>query len=406
MRSVSGPAELRNFYIPGFTFAPARCTFASNEYLMKPLNIYFLVNMQTAFEQRILRGMARVARAQQPRWRVRWETRLDEGVTAENDGVVIFAVDPSRLQAVRECGLPVVATSTRHLGDGFPCVVTDDEGIGQFAAKHFREKFYRSFAYFGPIDLGFGKARLAAFSRAVAPDPVRVLEYYPGLSPEERLIRLKRDFERLPPHTAIFTGNDVFARMVLMVLQNSRRKVPGDLAVMGVDADDLISLSCPMDLTSVDSAPEAIGAQALALLGRMIDSPGSIPNDTVVRVPPASIIEGASTNALATEDDLVRRARELIQLHACDRDYSIDDLAREAGCSRRSLEYRFAEVTGGGIGQQIWKFRMDRARELLRTTGMTLADVADTCGYVSASHLSVLFKKEMGLTPGQYRKKG
>jgi len=161
-----------------------------------------------------------------------------------------------------------------------------------------------------------------------------------------------------------------------------------------------------MDLTSVDSAPEAIGAQALELLGRMIDSPGAIPNDTVVRVPPGGIVEGASTNALATEDDLVLRARELIQLHACDRDYSIDDLAREAGCSRRSLEYRFAEVTGGGIGQQIWKFRMDRAQELLRTTSMTLADVADTCGDVSASHLSVLFKKEMGLTPGQYRKKG
>ena len=373
---------------------------------MKPLNIYFLVNMQTSFEERILRGMARVARAQQPRWRVRWGNRLDEGVVAESDGVVMFAVDPSRLQAVRGCGLPVVATSTRHLKDGFPCVVTDDQAIGELAARHFREKYYRSFAYLGPRDIGFGQNRQRSFARAVAPDPVRVLAMDDNLPIETRMRKLKRDLERLPPHTAVFTANDVFARMVVTVMQSSRRQIPGDLAVLGVDADELVSLSCPLDLTSVDSNPESIGEKAIELLAKCIAKPKSVPCDTVIRVSPAGIVEGASTDALATEDDIVLKASALMRLHACDREYSIDDLAREAGCSRRSLELRFAEVTGSGIAQHLWKLRLDRAKQLLRTTTHTLADIAEQSGFASPFHFSEKFKKETGITPGQFRKRG
>ena len=372
---------------------------------MKPLNIYFLVNMQTSFEQRILRGMARFARAQQPRWRLRWGNILDEGTRMESDGVVMFAVDPSRLQEVRECGLPVVATSTRHLKDGFPCVVTDDQAIGELAAKHFREKYYRSFAYLGPRDVGFGQNRQLSFARAVAPDPVRVLELDDTLSIEGRMRKLKRDLERLPRHTAVFTANDVFARQVVTVLQSSRRQIPGDLAVLGVDADELVSLSCALDLTSVDSDPESIGEKAIELLGRGIVKPSSLTSDTLIRIPPKGIVEGASTEGVATEDELILRAGELLRLHACDRDYSIDTLARETGCSRRSLELRFAELSGIGIGQHLWKLRLDRAKELLRTTTHTLADIAEQSGFASPFHFSEKFKKETGITPGQFRKR-
>jgi LacI family transcriptional regulator len=373
---------------------------------MKQRCIYFLVHMQTSFEQRILRGMARYARTQSPRWMVRWGSNFYPGIGKEVDGIVVFAVDEKQMQQVRSSGLPVVATSTRHLKGGIPCVVTDDQGIGELAAKHFREKYYQSFAYVGSLALPFGRSRLQAFAQAVAPEPVRVLELTDSVPIDQRQRELRRDLESLPPQTAVFCANDVFARMVLTALQSSRRKVPDDLVLLGVDADEMVSLSCPLDLSSVDSNPEGIGAQALELLGRMMSKKGSVPKNTVIRVEPSGIFEGSSTDALATSDERVLKANGLLRLHACDPAYSIDDLARNVGCSRRSLELRFAEVTGTGIAHHLWKFRLDRARELLRTTSLTLGNIAEQSGFVSPFHFSEKFKKEMGVTPGQFRKKG
>lgn len=373
---------------------------------MNSRRVFFWVNMRTSFEERILRGIARVAWEMRPRVSVRWGMDIQDGLRGGADGMVMFAMPPDQLELVRTLNLPVVATSTRNLSDGCPCVVTDDVAIGELAAKHYREKFYRSFAFLGPLGVGFGTGRRKAFARALAPDEVNLLELDGKLPLERRLAKLRRDLERLPPLTAIFAANDIFARMVLTQLEQSNRRVPEDLAVMGVDADELISLSCPMDLTSVDSNPEAIGEQAVHLLLRMLQKPGSVANDTVIRVPPAGIVEGASTDALATDDIMVLRARELMQFHACDREYSIDDLARETGCSRRSLELRFAAVTGSGIGRQLWNLRLDRSKELLSTTRLTLSEIAEQSGFVSHYHFSEKFKKETGVTPGQFRRKG
>ncbi|MFV8075474.1 helix-turn-helix domain-containing protein, partial [Enterobacter cloacae complex sp.6730661] len=48
--------------------------------------------------------------------------------------------------------------------------------------------------------------------------------------------------------------------------------------------------------------------------------------------------------------------------------------------------------------------RLDRARALLRTTALPLADIAAACGYAHASHLSRQVKAATGATPGQWRR--
>lgn len=48
--------------------------------------------------------------------------------------------------------------------------------------------------------------------------------------------------------------------------------------------------------------------------------------------------------------------------------------------------------------------RIARAKELLTEGGHTTADIAETVGYHSLSHLCTVFRKETGMTPGQWRK--
>lgn len=365
--------------------------------------IFFLVDMRTSFEERILRGIARFARSQLPRWQVRWGSELNSTVCQQNDGLILFAKGKEVIANLRSSGLPTVATSTRHLDDGFPCVVTDDFAIGQLAAQHFREKFYRSFAFFGHPELTFSQAREKAFARALAPDHVCSLTLGNQIPFDQRFAKLKESLELLPPHTAIFCANDISARSVLIELERSHRKVPYDLAVLGVDADELVGLSCPVNLSSIDSAPEQIGFQAAALVAEILKNPDSVRADTVIRIPPVGLAEASSTDALASSDERIIRAVKLLQQHAFERDYTIDKLARDCGCSRRTLEIRFAELSDRGINAHLWGLRMDRAKELLQNTHLPLTQIADQCGFASPYHFCQKFKRETGQTPGAFR---
>lgn len=70
-------------------------------------------------------------------------------------------------------------------------------------------------------------------------------------------------------------------------------------------------------------------------------------------------------------------------------------------------EYHFARMfkASFGLPPHAWiaAQRIERARVMLRTTGLPLLDVANRCGYADASHFSHRFKEEVGATPRQYR---
>lgn len=360
--------------------------------------------MRNSFERRILSGVARYARRRQPRWHLRWGFVREAVVDKRLDGLIVFAVNPDQWQQLRQLNIPMVVTSSRHVGQGVPAVVTNDLAIGALAAKFLKDKFFRSFAYFGPLTIPFGPARGAGFAEALKHDHLYWIHAREFDDPVDRLADIRQQLLQLPPATAVFCGNDVFARALFDALEGTGRKVPHDLAVLGVDADELVSLSCPIDLSSVDPKPEEIGLRAAELLDQLLLGDEAVPSSTVIQISPGEVIEGTSTEVLATEDALVRQAHHLIRQHACNQDFSLDKLATMVGCSRRLLEIRFARLTAGGIATQMWKCRLDKARELLMTTNMTLAEVAEQSGFRNPYHFSEKFRKVVGLTPGHYRR--
>jgi len=100
---------------------------------------------------------------------------------------------------------------------------------------------------------------------------------------------------------------------------------------------------------------------------------------------------------------LVRcRLLDYVDAHFAER-ILLSDLAALASLS----EYHFARMfkASFGLPPHAWiaSQRIERARAMLRTTGMPLADVAGRCGYADASHFSHRFKEMVGATPRQYR---
>ena len=74
------------------------------------------------------------------------------------------------------------------------------------------------------------------------------------------------------------------------------------------------------------------------------------------------------------------------------------------GISRATLERKFAACLQTTPRQAILRVQIDRVKCLLTESDCTLEQIAERTGYKTQSHLSVAFKRETGLTPGEYRK--
>ena len=102
-------------------------------------------------------------------------------------------------------------------------------------------------------------------------------------------------------------------------------------------------------------------------------------------------------------DDNVGRA--LQKLHERPAyDWSLEELAAEAGVSRSVLAERFAHLVGVPPMQYLAKWRIQLAASLLRGSKASLAEVAERIGYGSEAALSRAFKREVGVSPAHYRK--
>jgi AraC-like DNA-binding protein len=100
--------------------------------------------------------------------------------------------------------------------------------------------------------------------------------------------------------------------------------------------------------------------------------------------------------------DIVSLAIEYIwnQTHTA---ISVMDVARHAGCSRRTLEYRFKETTGKTVLEEIQSCRADRARHLLESTDLPIKQIVFRSGFQSHEQMRKAFKKLFGKAPGELR---
>ena len=106
----------------------------------------------------------------------------------------------------------------------------------------------------------------------------------------------------------------------------------------------------------------------------------------------------------AARDPQVGRALAL--LHAApSRAWTVDDLAREVALSRSSLAERFTSLVGEPPMQYLTRWRLALAAQMLRDGRDPVSRVAEKCGYESEAAFSRAFKRELGVSPANWRKK-
>ena len=109
-----------------------------------------------------------------------------------------------------------------------------------------------------------------------------------------------------------------------------------------------------------------------------------------------------STKASEKSQGAVEAARAYIQ-NNYSRDISLDEVSQTVNISPYYFSKIFKEDVGEGFVEYLTRIRMDRARELLTTTEYSMKEICSMVGYADPNYFSRSFKKNVGVTPTEYK---
>ena len=198
----------------------------------------------------------------------------------------------------------------------------------------------------------------------------------------------------------VFAACDQLARWVVQTAGEAGLSVPNDLAVLGVDNEDIICTHARPTLSSLQPDFTALGYEAARLLDRLLAT--GTPPDAETRVGGVRLVERESTAPAYSAAFLVAQAKDRIR-HGPDRNPHVADVARALGVSRRLLDLRFREATGETVLDFLRREKLAQAKRLLAETGMPVGAVCEACGFRSTNHLKRIFRAETGLSMRAWR---
>jgi LacI family transcriptional regulator len=373
---------------------------------MGHIRVALVVGTEGEYSRRVLRGVAAHVREAELPWLFAMTSPRspDLRMLAEwrPAGVIALLTDRDLGRKLAAWGRPMVNVGFREVTEA-PTVGNDDEAIGRMAAEHCLDRHFRHFAYAGRPGLRFAELRGAGFAARLR---AAGRECLPGVigdavQPGTRAdrVRLRRWVAGLPAGTAVFACNDVRAWQVLQTCRELGRRVPDEIAVLGVDNDEAWCLLSDPPLSSVAVAAEQVGRRAADALAGLLAG-RRVPRFTPV--PPPAVVTRQSTDVLAVADPVVAAAVRFIRDNA-GRPLSVPEVARESAVSRRVLERAFRAALGHSPGAEVRRHRVRIARDLLATTDLPMAEVARRSGFPDARRFSEAFRRDASVTPSAYR---
>ncbi len=380
--------------------------------------VALLVETSRAYGRGICRGVARFAE-QHPNWMILYQERnLKESIPDflrkyKVDGILMRVDQPSLARKIVSLGIPTIDLLGARVEGTCPAFLPDDLAIAAMATDHLVNNGFVYFGFCGLSGIPFSDNRQQGFTEYLNKHGFRAFIYS---RPSKHLGEILRAEEHgfleiesiakwlktLPKPIAVFACNDVRALQVVQACHLTGCIVPDDVAVLGVDNDEIITELCHPRLTSIEPDTLSSGYKACLCLDRMMNR--SKPESLLDRTAPVGVIERDSTNIIATTDKLLASALREIRNQACD-GLTVKRLLDRLHISRTHLEAKFKKTVGRTIHGEITRVRLKRVCQLLYSGEDTLGTIARKSGYLDVSHLSRLFRKNFGVWPGEYRKR-
>ncbi|MGN6726939.1 MAG: substrate-binding domain-containing protein [Tepidisphaeraceae bacterium] len=328
----------------------------------------------------------------------------------QGDGVLtVLGIDNDVDEAVLAMNLPTVNIGYTAY-PGIATVSADSEAVGRMAAEHFVSRGFKNFAFYESSGLPGEQMRRAGYEASLKargykchligkPSAERQGE---SINAADAYHLVGRQLAELPMPVAVLAEYDDRAIDVMDAALLAGLRVPEQVAVLGVDNDELRCPFAPVPLSSIDNDEERIGYEAARVLHDVMQ--GKPAPDKPLRIPPRRVVVRQSTNILAIPHEHVATALKMIWEHYNE---PIDAVrvAAEIPLSYPQLHVSFVKYVGHSMADEIERLRLEHAQQLLITTDAKLSDIAHKSGFGSADRMGRVFVRRLQTNPSEYRLK-
>lgn len=393
----------------------------------KAKSVALLIESSNAYSRGMLRGIAAYMHENEL-WSIRLP-ELERGAPPppwirnwKGDGIIARIENKAFADALRQQKIPIVDVSAARQLPEIPWVEIDEDETADAAFNHLHERGFANFAFCGEPRFRWSQLRQNAFVKRVTDEGYPCLVFEPKDNPNKESFSggnsngdrpnastsLDREtkamakwLQSLPRPVAILACYDVKARQVLELCREIGLRVPEDIALLGVDNDEVLCDLCTPPLSSVIPSARNIGFAAAQTLDRLMS--GKPLDQHCTLIGPIGVETRQSTDILAVDDPEVATAIRFIRDHHSE-PINVQDVIRDIPVSRRSIEIRFRKIVGRTIYQEIVRRRIERICQLLNTSQLSLAQIAQRTGFESEEYMSVAFRRAKGMPPGRFRK--
>lgn len=386
----------------------------------EPKRVLLWIESSRGYGRGCLLGIADYCRTHDP-WRlIHVEHDLEQTfppflAEMQFDGIISRSENREIARALEQIGVPIVDLRGAIQPANGHMIDTDPGACAELAFEHFWERGLRNMAFCGYRGVDWSDRRhdaFIAYARGRGIDPV----VFQSEAPHNRYGTLWNEARgeledpglgawllSLPKPVAILAANDVRGRQVLAACSTEKISVPEQVAVLGVDNDEVVCELAYPPLSSIEPDTAALGYAGAKTLDYLMGDDREQRSIAAVRlIRPSGVMTRLSTDVAAIDDLAVGKAVSIIRERSGNLS-SVDDLASAVGVSRATLERRFRSSLGRSPRQEIDRVRLDRARTLVRRTTYPLHRIAEMIGYSNSSRLLDAYRRRFGVTPGSDR---
>ncbi|MCA9245554.1 MAG: substrate-binding domain-containing protein [Planctomycetales bacterium] len=386
----------------------------------KPRRVAVMLDLRWALKRHteVFSGMQRFAQAHT------WESIVDEFAdrtlseqrgAVPYDGIVARA-NKSLAKMARRLDVPLVNVwFTSPARKELPGVFPDYAAAARMRAEHLLARGLRSFAVLARVDRG-AKIEAAAFRETVQDAGCQCIFETLPLDPvgnytiwQKSRARVNAWMNRWQPPIGVFVHADDVGRWVAQMCLQRGWRIPQDVALISGANEETYCLHPRPSLSSIERGFDRVGYEAARLLEQLMDERASGRNRSAASAPehifvaPQALVVRESTDFFAVDDPLVAAALEFISAHS-HRRIGQNDVSRAVSAETRTLQSRFRKVLDRPIVAVIRQVRIERAKRELVQSNLSLRQIARDVGFGESARMNDVFRRELGVSPGEYRK--